>query len=72
MSIIRSTTRRSFLCQTTAGAAGLLLPVQHTIAASACALDTELTEGPYYLNRGIERRNVTEGKDGLPLHLRVA
>jgi len=71
MSIVRFTTRRSFLWRTATRTAALLRPAQRILASGACTLDRELTEGPYYLDRGIERRNITEGKAGLSLHLRL-
>jgi protocatechuate 3,4-dioxygenase beta subunit len=40
--------------------------------AEVCVLTPELTEGPYYLPLELLREDITEGKDGLPLRLRVA
>ncbi len=41
-------------------------------AASAdCVLMPELTEGPYYLDLDLVRSDITEGRSGLPLDLRV-
>jgi protocatechuate 3,4-dioxygenase beta subunit len=39
--------------------------------SKVCSLDPELTEGPYYLDRGLFRRDITEGKPGIPLTLRT-
>ncbi len=39
--------------------------------AAACALSPELTEGPYYLDRPKLRRDITEGRPGVPLILRI-
>jgi protocatechuate 3,4-dioxygenase beta subunit len=36
-----------------------------------CVLSPELTEGPYYLDLDKVRRDITEGRPGLPLDLRV-
>ncbi|MCH7231035.1 intradiol ring-cleavage dioxygenase [Glycomyces sp. L485] len=36
-----------------------------------CVLTTEMTEGPYYLEDAPKRADVTEGKPGAPLTLRV-
>lgn len=36
-----------------------------------CVLAPEQTEGPYYLDDAARRRNVTEGKPGVPLTLRL-
>ncbi|MER5717453.1 intradiol ring-cleavage dioxygenase [Streptomyces sp. NPDC002132] len=40
-------------------------------AAAACILTPEQTEGPYYLDLETVRENITEGKAGVPLTLRV-
>ena len=39
--------------------------------AAGCVLTPELTEGPYYLDLRKIRRNITEGKSGLRLDLRI-
>ncbi len=39
--------------------------------AIACTLTPELTEGPYYLDDAAVRRDITDGREGLPLTLRV-
>jgi protocatechuate 3,4-dioxygenase beta subunit len=36
-----------------------------------CVLTPELTEGPYYLDLDLVRRDITEGRPGTPLALRV-
>ena len=43
------------------------------VAASlvSCVLTPEQTEGPYYLEGDKVRRNITEGKPGVPLTLRL-
>src|SRR5689334_7448557 len=38
----------------------------------ACVLAPEMTEGPYYLPLELVRRDLTEGKAGVPLRLRIA
>ena len=38
----------------------------------ACVLTPETTEGPYFLEGDKVRRNITEGKTGVPLFLRLA
>lgn len=38
----------------------------------ACSLTPELTEGPFYIDAGRLRRNITEGRPGVPLRLRIA
>jgi protocatechuate 3,4-dioxygenase beta subunit len=40
-------------------------------AAPDCVLMPELTEGPYYLDVDLVRSDITEGRPGLPLDLRV-
>jgi protocatechuate 3,4-dioxygenase beta subunit len=40
--------------------------------ALTCVLTPELTEGPYYVPNEPARRNVTEGKPGVPLLLRLS
>src|SRR5579859_3282159 len=37
----------------------------------ACRLSAEQTEGPYYLDRALLRQDITEGKPGQPLVLRL-
>src|SRR5580765_1665508 len=39
--------------------------------AVTCVLAPEQTEGPYYIARERVRRNITEGKPGVPLSLRT-
>ena len=39
-------------------------------AASTCLLTPEATEGPYWIEHSLTRRNITEGKPGLPLLIR--
>jgi len=40
-------------------------------ATPSCTLSPEVTEGPYYLDPDRIRRDVTEGKPGLRLDLRI-
>jgi protocatechuate 3,4-dioxygenase beta subunit len=39
--------------------------------AVSCVLTPEMTEGPYYVPNEAVRRNITEGRPGTPLHLRL-
>jgi protocatechuate 3,4-dioxygenase beta subunit len=39
-------------------------------AATTCLLTPEVTEGPYWVENGLNRRTITEGKRGLPLVIR--
>ena len=36
-------------------------------AAASCVLTPEVTEGPYWLDNNLTRRDIREGKAGLPL-----
>ena len=40
-------------------------------STAACVLTPEVTEGPYYLDLDKVRSDITEGKDGTPLDLRI-
>jgi hypothetical protein len=40
-------------------------------AAADCVLMPELTEGPFYIDLERVRSDITEGKPGLPLNLRI-
>lgn len=42
-----------------------------TASTAACVLTPEATEGPYYLDLDKVRRDITEGKDGAPLDLKL-
>lgn len=44
--------------------AGLITP-------DVCLLQPEVTEGPYYLDESLIRQDITEGRPGLPLVLRL-
>ena len=49
-------------------------PFTHEAAASGgvkCTLTPEQTEGPYYIAGEKVRRNITEGRGGIPLRLRL-
>ena len=41
-------------------------------AAAACVLSPEVTEGPYWIDNNLTRRDITEGRPGLPLELVLA
>lgn len=49
------------------------MAVDEETAATAvsCLLTPELTEGPYYLDDALIRQDITEGKEGIPLTLRI-
>jgi protocatechuate 3,4-dioxygenase beta subunit len=80
-----STSRRTVL-KAGAGALGLGLVGLKALDATAqnatattsdatpttCVLAPELTEGPYFLDGDLIRQDITEGKAGLPLNLKIA
>jgi protocatechuate 3,4-dioxygenase beta subunit len=47
-------------------------PAAVASGAVTCVLTPELTEGPYYIEGEKVRRNITEGRPGAPLTLRLA
>lgn len=71
--------RRRFLTALSAGAAGLVhaAPRQATAAASVgdhddlCVLTPQSEQGPFYVDPKLVRSDITEGKDGVPLRLRL-
>ena len=50
------------------GVRGLLSP--RDVGAASCLLQREVTEGPYYLDLDLVRRNIKGGRKGTPLTLR--
>jgi protocatechuate 3,4-dioxygenase beta subunit len=40
-------------------------------ASVSCVLSPEVTAGPYYVANHLTRRNVTDGRPGVPLHLHL-
>jgi len=50
-----------------AGTSGSTAPT----ATAACVLTPEVTEGPYYIDLDKVRGDITEGKDGAPLDLKI-
>jgi protocatechuate 3,4-dioxygenase beta subunit len=61
--------RRAFMI---GGAAAISTASRILTAAPRCTLTPEQEEGPYCVDFGKARRDVTEGKPGVPLQLRVA
>ena len=47
-------------------------PAAVASGAVSCVLTPEMTEGPYYIDGEKLRRNITEGRPGAPLTLRLA
>lgn len=75
-------TRRAVLAAGAAAAAGfglveLGVSAQDTAtqssanAVDACILTSELTEGPYFLDGDLIRQDITDGRPGAPLRLRI-
>ena len=52
------------------GTRALQLLGEDAEAATTCLLTPEVTEGPYWVENRLTRRNITEGKAGLPLVIR--
>lgn len=46
-------------------------PLDAVEIAPVCMLVAEMTEGPYYLEGDLVRRDITEGKPGIPLLLKI-
>lgn len=57
-------TRATLAQEAAAAQAGL-------IAANVCLLGVEVTEGPFYLEPGLLRADVTEGRPGVPLDMAI-
>jgi protocatechuate 3,4-dioxygenase beta subunit len=74
----RSLVRLGGFLATAIGAAGLKVetsegagPAAVASGAVSCVLTPEQTEGPYYIANEALRRNITEGRPGIPLLLRA-
>ena len=63
-----SLTRRGFLL----GAAAAASLPRFLSAADPCMLAPQQEEGPYYLDYEKVRRDITEGRPGVPIQLRIA
>lgn len=44
---------------------------KNRVQSPACTLAPEQTEGPYYIDGALIRSNITEGRPGIPLRLRI-
>ena len=68
-------TRRGFLGFMSASAAGLLPTRTQAVEAAgeepACILTPQAEEGPFYADPKLVRSDITEGKPGVPLRLRL-
>jgi protocatechuate 3,4-dioxygenase beta subunit len=52
-----------------ARASGVLGPPGAEAAGASCILSPEVTEGPYWIDNKLSRRDITEDRPGLPLEL---
>lgn len=59
--------RRTFFM----GSAGLLCVTRGMPSTPGCTLSPEQEEGPYYLDNSKVRQEITEGRPGVPLRLRI-
>jgi protocatechuate 3,4-dioxygenase beta subunit len=50
---------------------GIALGTPEAAAAGACSLDPEVTEGPYWIDNDLTRRDIREDRKGLLLKLRL-
>src|SRR6202000_2156021 len=77
MSIERKWTRRKFIRSGAAAATALPLAAKSMRLRSAavppptCVFNPEQEEGPYYVDRELLRSDITEGKVGVPLRVRI-
>jgi protocatechuate 3,4-dioxygenase beta subunit len=77
MSIERKWTRRKFIRSSAAAATALPLAAKSmrlraaTAPPPTCVFNPEQEEGPYYVDRELLRSDITEGKVGVPLHVRI-
>jgi protocatechuate 3,4-dioxygenase beta subunit len=71
----RKWTRRRFIRSSAATAAALPLAAKslrlRAAAPPSCVFNPEQEEGPYYVDRELLRSDITEGKVGVPLRVRV-
>jgi protocatechuate 3,4-dioxygenase beta subunit len=67
-------TRSTSAASSTTTASSSATATGSTTSGVTCVLSPEMTEGPYYIDGEAVRRDVTEGKPGVPLtlHLTVA
>ena len=64
--------RRRFLAASLISGTALTGALRAMPSTPACVLTTEQEEGPYYVDYEKLRSDITEGKPGIPLRLRVA
>jgi len=63
--------RRKVLLAGAAGLAAARVPLWAE-TGNACSLTPELTVGPYYVDYELMRRDIREGRPGVPLNLRIS
>lgn len=61
----------AFADETTTTEAGASASASASSAGGQCVLMSSVTEGPYYLDGALVRKDITEGKSGVPLTLRI-
>lgn len=77
MTYLRKWTRRRFIRSGAAAATALPLAAKSmrlraaSALAPSCVFNPEQEEGPYYVDRELLRSDITEGKVGVPLRVRV-
>jgi protocatechuate 3,4-dioxygenase beta subunit len=76
---LSTTDRRSLLKALTVAPAAIVLPFAvraeadraGLISTDVCLLQPELTEGPFYVDPQLIRSDITEGRPGLPMQMRL-
>jgi protocatechuate 3,4-dioxygenase beta subunit len=75
MSTHKKWTRRRFIRSSAAAATALPLAAKsirlRAATAPSCVFNPEQEEGPYYVDRELLRSDITEGKVGVPLRVRI-
>ncbi|MEV6108996.1 intradiol ring-cleavage dioxygenase [Streptomyces sp. NPDC051940] len=56
---------------TAATAEGTATATGTSVSGGQCVLMSSVTEGPYYLDGALVRKDITEGKEGVPLDLEI-
>lgn len=59
-----------FVCSAR-GRATAIVTSKNRVRSPSCSLAPEQTEGPYYVDGALLRSNITEGRSGIPLRLRI-
>jgi protocatechuate 3,4-dioxygenase beta subunit len=61
----------AFADETTTTSAAAETSASASSSSDTCVLMSSVTEGPYYLDGALVRKDITEGKSGIPLTLRI-